>query len=867
MMKKTTLALLISALLSGNMVYADEPQEPEEVLETIVVQESSFSQQIGTQKLTEREIAQMPTRNGNITELLKSNPNVRFSKSSNQGNTGGEIRPDEISFHGEKYYNNNFILDGMSNNDNLNPGASLSARNNDAAQAYGLPEGGTQSMWIDSSLLKSVEVFDSNVSAKFGNFTGGVINAELKDPDFNRWNTGRIYYRTTRSSWASLYAPEKKEDDFENAYGLDQQSRFTKHIYGFNVSQKINDKAAMLFSYNKTTSDIEFNHSQLRELDSLGRVINKNMKEPQRRVNESMIWRGVYLPDNGDLWRLTAIYAPHKSGLTRANMYRSGYTTTGGGIQVNLEWEKQFEHFKMKSYVGYKRTGDRVENLEQDKHNYLMGPINGYWVKNMQTGALVFGGYGEFETQKTIYTAKQDLNFNEFDLFNVAHKINAGWQFDYAKAKYERSTLSSDYNYALNRITYVIDDEHNLGFRQGNSISQNINCNGLAHCFDNQYAYMRLAYAPRNVSVNDSDLAFYVEDQMKWKQLEVVLGARLNYNSYLKNYNLAPRFSGTYDVFGDESTRIVFGANRYYAGSMLSYKLKQGIGSNEQFIRTVDANGMLQDWQKVRDRNSGYDYMSNKAKTPYSDERVLGLSQNILHHNLTFKWVNRKSHDGFSALKRSVNGKTYTTLGNRGESENDTFTLSFKPIKSYDFDWVKLSWSIDARRSVTKANNKDYNTSASQASERIIYNNSLLPSDELPPNDFNSPWGIGGSISTYFPKINLSWVQDFTFNQGRSYLEYENNTVNCATDTREACKDYDGDAREVKEAKIGSDFNIDWRFTYTQPIMKTQSITLSLDINNVLNRKSTSSSGGAGGSTGTYYKMGRNIWFGVSYNW
>ena len=869
-MRRTALSLIISGIIYSNMAYADDvassnSEEPMEVLDTIVVQDGAFSQQIGTQKLTSETIATMPIRNGNITELLKANPNVRFSQTSNQGNTGGEIRPDEVSFHGEKYYNNNFILDGMSNNDNLNPGASLSSRDNDASRPYGLPEGGTQSMWIDSSLLKSVEVFDSNVSAKYGNFTGGVINAELKDPDFTRWNTGKIYYRTTRSSWADLYAPERKNDDFENAYGLDQQSHFTKHIYGLNVSQKISDKASMLFSYNKTTSDIDFNHRTLREIDHLGRVINQNLKEPQRRSNETVILRGVYLPDNGDLWRLTAIYSPHESRLVRPNTYRGAYKTTGGGVQVNLEWERQFENFKMKSYLGYKQTGDKVENLEQDKHTYIAA-VAGYNVKDMQSSALPVGGYGEFETQKTIYTAKQDFSFNEFDFLNIAHRINAGWQFDYAQAKYERSTLSSDYNYAPDKMTYVLDPSNNLGYKSGSMLAKSINCNGLANCLDNQYAYMRTVYGPRNVSVNDSDLAIYAEDQMKWKRLDVVLGARFTYNSYLKNYNIAPRFSGTYDVFGDQSTRLVFGANRYYAGSMLSYKLKQGIGNNERFIRAVDTTGVLQDWQKVKDGYSGYDYMSNKAKTPYSDEMVLGISQNIANHNLTFKWVNRKSRDGFSAMRRSVGGHVYTTLGNTGKSDNDTFTLTLNPMKPYDFDWMKLGWSISARRSLTTGNNKNYDVSASQSADRIIYNDRLLPPDELPPSDFNSPWGITGSISTEFPKINLTWVQDFTFNQGKKYLERGDSVIHCDTNPRSACNGYDGDAYEVKDAILGSDFNLDWRFAYKYFFTKEQFAEVTLDINNVLNRKSVSSSGGTG-STGTYYKMGRNFWLGVSYNW
>lgn len=184
-MQKTKLALLFAGIFAmPATAHAEETEISTsedlgiETLETIVVQDTSFSQQIGTQKITEAQIKRRPSTNGNITELLKSNPTVAFSNQAETSIGAGEIKPEEISFHGEKFYNNNFTVDGITNNDNMNPAsgnATLNAQN--GMEVYELPSEGSQSMWIDSSLLKSVEAFDSNVSAKYGNFTGGVVNA------------------------------------------------------------------------------------------------------------------------------------------------------------------------------------------------------------------------------------------------------------------------------------------------------------------------------------------------------------------------------------------------------------------------------------------------------------------------------------------------------------------------------------------------------------------------------------------------------------------------------------------------------------------------------------------------------------------
>ena len=63
----------------------------------------------------------MPTKDGNITELLRNNPNVQFSNTSDTAEAAGEIAPNEVSIHGAAFYSNNYTIDGLSNNDNLNP--------------------------------------------------------------------------------------------------------------------------------------------------------------------------------------------------------------------------------------------------------------------------------------------------------------------------------------------------------------------------------------------------------------------------------------------------------------------------------------------------------------------------------------------------------------------------------------------------------------------------------------------------------------------------------------------------------------------------------------------------------------------------
>ena len=67
----------------------------------------------------------------------------------------GEIAPENASFHGEKFYDNNWMIDGMSNNDTTNPGADNGnmVNNPQGTNANELPAGGMQSFWINSDII------------------------------------------------------------------------------------------------------------------------------------------------------------------------------------------------------------------------------------------------------------------------------------------------------------------------------------------------------------------------------------------------------------------------------------------------------------------------------------------------------------------------------------------------------------------------------------------------------------------------------------------------------------------------------------------------------------------------------------------
>lgn len=845
-MRKSLLAIIVANSFIVTAYAEQTPQIQEVELETIVVSDIPFSQKIGTQKLTNKEIERMPAKDGSITELLKINPNVRFSQTYDNSTGAGEIAPPEVSFHGEKFYNNNYSIDGFSNNDNINPGHGLGKNDTetpDGTNPWDLPAGTTQSMWINPELLKNVEVFDSNISAQYGRFTGGVVNAELKDPDFER-HSGKISYRTTRDSWAHFHIQEGKEEEFEEAQRYINQPKFTKHNYSIQINQPINEKLALLLAYDLQTSKIPFNHSMLRDASQVS-AKDGTYSAKQERKNESFLLSGAYLADNGDVWKAKAIYSIHTSSLPKKNIYNGGMKNVGGGLQLSLDWEKQFDWLKMKTSVGYKITGNEIEHEGDVYRIYRRSTTAPYAIPYRVNGATVNnGGYGKHRTESKNYVIKQHYESQPFLLGSSEHKMKFGWQIERTTSLRERENPTYLYTYVNTNIAKLksCSSECILG---------------------QQYANRRTVYDPSLVKVNDSTYSAYLEDTIKWKNLETTLGVRFDRNEFLGNNDIAHRTSATYDVFGDETTRLFAGFNRYYAGSMIAYKLRKGIGDNYEQSRTIQANGSLSEWTTTKSGVGGtHTYDISNLKTPYSDERVLGISQQLLGANITAKWVHR---DSKKELTRRKNEQGNLVLTNAGSGQNDTFSLVISPLEEYKTQYAEFGWTLGASYSKRKTNNTYYDQSTVEETEKVskaIYRGQLIDIDDLPPANFNMPWVASLSLNTYFPKLNLNWSQEFNYSTGNYSRHVKDSSISCPSG-HQLCGNFEGNVIEYQDEKSSSMLLVNWRFSYEQPTFKNQSLTLSLDVNNVFNKRALVSST----SNTKTYKMGRNFWLGLSYKW
>ena len=813
--------------------------------DTILVRSTPTSQSMGTQILTKEQIERLPTGNGSVTELLKRNPNVRFGNTTDSSTTPGELAPERVSFHGEKFYNNNYMIDGLSNNNTINPGANNGelVDNVDGFSPTDLPAGGTQSFWINSELIEQLEVFDSNVAAKYGDFTGGVVDARLVDPKLEK-ASGKISYRTTRDSWTRYHIDVNEAEDFESAIDLNQQPKFKKEFYTFSANQPLSDKAGFVFAYNRQKSTIP----------NYGQWIGE--WNDQIRLSETYLLKGIYLADNGDVIRLTGMYSPHESKYYKPDMKNGSFTNTGGGYRTNLEWEHVADWGKMTSLAGYQFEENKIQHESDsqltwryyDKNlNFISHTLD--WVSTSEGTRYqnsIIGGYGTYATEKRTTTLKQDYELNPFSLAGIQHQVDLGWAVDIYSARYKR-----------------FSDVH--ANRGSATIDTSVVCvQNDPYCIDGEQYFKSLTlYPAREVTGNYTNYALYLQDSMVFGNLEVTPGVRAQYDDFLQNLTLAPRFASSYDVFGDRTTRIFGGANRYYGQNLLAYKLRSGISS--YIIRT--RTNATSAWSDSDLRTGSIDYDISDLKTPYSDEVTLGVSQRVIDTLWTVKWVGRNGQDQFGR-KTITNdeGDRYYVLDNNAKTHGSTFSLTAEPISPTQFGWGDVSWSLGASFVKNKSSSQAYYDQSDTDDNMVIFDGKLMERGEMSALDFNSPWNAFININTYFPSLGVNWNHNLSYTAG--YTGYKTQTVSCPGGNG-ACGSYEGNATEYQKVQYKDYFSYDWRFSYSQPVYKDQTIDLTLDVINVLDNviETSQPTTSASNTAVVTYKTGRQFWLGVAYNW
>lgn len=792
-----------------------------ETLSTIVVGGKTFKDKTSLdQTLTTKEIEDMVTNNGDIPSLLKTNPNVKVIEDKSDPSS---IEPAKIEINDAKYYQNAFVIDGLSADSLLDPNSRN--RIDDV-------KGNENDVFLDLDLIEFIKVLDSSISAEYGSFSGGVIDVKLKHP--RSTPTGKIKYRYTGDRFAKIHAPT---DNSSNSV----KPSFSKRSLSVSYSGPINEHSGFVASFSNRQGQ-----KPVKYLDG-----NKNLKS----VSSNFLLKYSRYFDDDAIADIGLMYSPYEStNIVGRYVKNSEYTTKGGGITLNGSYEGSFDEWKFDSDLALKYS-ENSRDTDTSYMKYWRKTDSKSWGSDTSVGEPVSqeGSWGDIKkTQKSILSKfKLDKNFKN-------HYLNTGLNVNLVQGNYTR-------------------DEELYVYREPQA-EPDIRCNGSSvDCVQHeQYFKRRDIYQKEDTDANMLALGYYVEDMYKFSFLDVQLGLRGDYNNYLKNVDIAPRLNTRLHFFEDK-TKFFAGANRYYGKSFLAYKLREARTPYKSEYRSKYKDeinskdipaGVINStmWNTSADKGSDV-YEFSKLDTPYTDEQMFGFSQAFYNNAIKLKFVKREAKKQFMLHKGER--KKYTrpdgevayyiqkVASNEGESSSKLYTITLQNIIPIEFFSSVFNYTFTFRRSRSHTNFDTYDTNDDddENSFYVVYNNDIVDSyvveNYTRPDDFGlflnfaTPgvelFGIRGSLSS---SILLSYTP--------SYMKP--NPTGRTTEISPG-----GVTQTVavyEDEKMSDQKNIDLKFAFNAKFAKNQRIRISADVLNVLDDVESST---------TSYQIGRQFWLGAEY--
>lgn len=719
-----------AALAEGEAAAADTARECEQQddcrdtngLELVpVFVEAELPPEPGHNRYDEEDIAEMPTADGHLSDLLRLNTAVSFSRDSNLSANSGTLKPGEISIHGQPFYQNLFVIDGMDVSSDLNP-----ADHGDVWSTPSLvgPVGGSspQGYFVDVDLLESVEVFDSNVPAEYGGFTGGVVSTRLKRYDGT--DRYKVRYGVRRDEWESFHVDDDTREDTSNYRG-EYTPDYLRQDYSASLQQGLGGDSGVTMNISRRSSRFDQTYE---DSEDVVRTI-----EYEDRIDNVL---GRYDTRLGatDLG-LSFRYAERTHDGLTSSTYDDTFQQHHQGFGTTLQLGRTFDPGRLDVDVGFDHLGDSVDS-ESDTfyyREYLEGQA-GYQQ----------GGFGDTEQGQNRVTLAPAFTFDTLAWGETRHHVKTGTTLRRTHSHYERL---DDVAY----LSYSCVDDAATGCVDQNGDGESGE--------EDAYLAQRFDYYAGEVSLDYTDLSWFLEDRVERGNWTFTPGIRADWNDFLDNVDVAPRLKIAWDTFGDGSTRLIAGANRYYGRSFFRYQLKDAIYGWRR-SRFYDEDGNLTRELTYDDRSGASD-----LDTPYSDELMAGWVQALGPVTARLQFVNRESRDGVMRVEDDDGLYHYT---NDGHSSTDSVTLDIALADPWRLGGtvndVSLGLSYRDTERSSYQGDEGYDTEPEE--DRIYYEGRVIRKDELPAWDYNVPISVRLQTATRVPSWNLTWSNFVSLRQG-----------------------------------------------------------------------------------------------------
>jgi hypothetical protein len=781
----------------------------------------------GTSVISRRAIEDRAPGSGDVIETLKILPHAFFD--ANQGRATQQdlqdLRPADVSLSGGNYYDNYFALDGIGVNSRLDVVSAADVSSNVAQNFNETAGASAQSIWVDSNLIDSVNVRDSNISAQYGGFTGGVVEVKTRQP--GHVFGGTLTYGCTNEDLTHFKIPSQILDNLGGV--APQEPIYDKCRVNATVDLPVNDKVRLLLGVGRQKSEVTYYRGV-----NYGGAAYGLKSSSENYLAKAEIDLAPNLTLRGQVG-----YTPYRSENSTENAIDATMTQHGGGWtgKLELEGERGAAHWTLEG------TYARADSGRQAPSNNFSWPSASTYADWCSATNCTIGSFGDLDQSQTDYGLKarwtQPLAGGEL-------RLGA----DYSRVEAEKSRPETNYAYSRGAVD-----------------SRTVCATGDVACKAGDVALTQyLIYEAYDIDVALDSVGAFAEYEWGRGPLTVRGGVRYDYESLLGNHNFAPRLSVVYALPWDVTATV--GANRYYNRELLAYALQSAYPANSVYRRTSTvSSGQLiyGDWTLYSYSKSA-NYSGYGLATPYSDELTFALARPLFGGQARIKGVAREGHEQFTrgepvsvTYTRPTGGtSTYTsyTLTNDGESSYRGLSLEWtRRLGRHAFalngSWSKTRSNVDV---------DDGYTSESQDVEygdTVVYYHGAL-------RNLTSVLAETERLNYAAPGlINADWSADWWRGRVRTNLNARWQSGYDSLEATGATQTVDGVRYAVWDAvarKATTTFNAS---VQTQ-IMKSAAGQANLDIR-ITNLLDTLPRIAQSDSTSKPYRMGRTVWVGVNY--
>lgn len=682
----------------------------------------------GVRRFSGEDIQALGDAGYDPNELMEVLPNVQFSDDRFRFGPDeiGNLQPAEVSISGARPGENQFIIDGVGTNNRLD---SLSQRSFNQVTAS------VQSVFLDADLLKEFTVLDANVPAQYGDFLGGVVIAETRDPAFAFG--GRIKLDYSSSDFVDYLIEPSRIDRGEPPFApFPAPTDFTRIRFGIDLDVPVKEGIRTLFSANRAIADVTRGALSSRYFPG---------RRTRSTLRDNFLAKAVF--DLGDRSMLTVstLWTPYEDQYWRTSRNRQYGGGSTNKIQLNTDWRDR----QLEGSISYNTTRN---DREEEADHFIYADTPAITDDPFDDRTKLRGGFGDFSSSQEEWKLALTHRW-----LGDSGEIAAGLNMGFLSA--ERGRPQTVFGY---RDAVPVSLPPGGSIRQANPVPGTV-------IAQEQILLERNDYRAFSAKVSLFDFAAFIDSKRSFPindglTLELALGLRFSYDDFLRNATIAPRTNLT--VVIKDSISLSLGANRYFAQNQLLYALREQDPDNFVFKRQLGfdtaANAVTVGEFALQRQTRSTRFSNSNLDTPYSDELVMAVTAPLWNlGEFRTKGLLRFSRDGFARsepiLETGLNqlGETITferyELTNRGSGQYRSLSLEWaKTVGNSSFTIATtLSENEIARGTDTLLSN----TELAQEGERVLFKGELISFNQLniERENFNSPAYISGTwVANWF---------------------------------------------------------------------------------------------------------------------